>query len=839
VAGLDPSTCTFPLPTGAPAADAGSPGVKADGGAHAMAAGDAGATFADAGATVADDGGAAPIALADAGVRGQSASTPLTGASLNLALVTQATGACVAPGQCFVPLEEDPSNNDGWSISGNTVKLIPGICAKVQAGAQLYMVEGSCPSKVVSDPVCEPTTAIADGGAAVDSGVMPAADASVSSCDGDYVVTCAPSSACNAQGGSAGLTVAGTQGTLSIPQHGGSSSGITSVQGTVDPVTCTATFVVPADDAGACDQGGTLVANLAAGTTGGVPCSTNSNGICTQGMLTCTVARGTFDGGGPALDGGITLADSGVGGGGDAGFNGGDSGTLGGGSGTLNGSVDGITFTPVDEVAATGPINGASGPEYALGVILSDVAGACSVAQNAQAGGCQRASSTQLALAVVTNGSTPIGPGTYPVTTNFSPSNVGPGQTLATGNFTQADSACAFQPSAVVSGFPDYQATSGSVTITQIDSSTVSGTYSLNFNYGSVGGDFVAPVCVLGNLQQLFTTNGSTVGAGPDVNGICYEGAVNTSTDGGGVSYDGGFPDASPPADASTDAGFDGSADGGADAGVAGDAGGPADAGTASDGASGGDAGLAPDGGAAAACDLVPGGALSWWRAEGDSTDTYGSNPATWNGVAAYSGGVAGNGFAFAGSSYLYSTVTGVSAAAGGSVEGWVYLDQLPQTSYQLFGFGSTGQTMDGPAMVAAAQGPMWVANFQFGGQTLNGPMLNPMAWTHIAVTWSPITDAGTETISVYVNGALFNYSPVSFADAGNFTAFLMGGDASGVEDLVGVLDEVTLYSGQLSASQIQAIYSAGAAGKCECHTSTDCVVQPATCNAGICAGVP
>jgi hypothetical protein len=82
-------------------------------------------------------------------------------APANLALVTQTTGACLAPGQCFVPLENDPA--EGWTASGGTVQMIPAICTALASGAQLYEATVGCAALTVSQPVCEPTSQ--DGGA--------------------------------------------------------------------------------------------------------------------------------------------------------------------------------------------------------------------------------------------------------------------------------------------------------------------------------------------------------------------------------------------------------------------------------------------------------------------------------------------------------------------------------------------------------------------------------------------------------------------------------------------------------------------------------------------------
>jgi hypothetical protein len=86
---------------------------------------------------------------------GASAST------LNLALVTPTTGACVTAGQCYVPIAGDPT--EGWNVQAGMVKMPPGVCAKLGNGVTLAAASGACPAETTSDPVCEPTGADAGG----------------------------------------------------------------------------------------------------------------------------------------------------------------------------------------------------------------------------------------------------------------------------------------------------------------------------------------------------------------------------------------------------------------------------------------------------------------------------------------------------------------------------------------------------------------------------------------------------------------------------------------------------------------------------------------------------
>ena len=142
VTGVDLATCSFPLPAqGAPV------------------------ETVDASEVGPADASTAPVDRPDTGAPVKAQDNPLTlASSLNFALVTPNAGSCATPGQCFVPLENDA--NEGWTLSGGTVKMIPGICARLMAGARLATSNGACPSKALSLPVCEST-----GGRAADGGV--------------------------------------------------------------------------------------------------------------------------------------------------------------------------------------------------------------------------------------------------------------------------------------------------------------------------------------------------------------------------------------------------------------------------------------------------------------------------------------------------------------------------------------------------------------------------------------------------------------------------------------------------------------------------------------------
>jgi hypothetical protein len=96
--------------------------------------------------------------------------------SFNVAFVTPDTGACLAPGRCYVPIVQDAT--EGWTVQGSTVQLAQGVCNKLSATVSL-VTSTSCPAETTSEPVCEITSG--DAGAADattgDGGLDSSADA--------------------------------------------------------------------------------------------------------------------------------------------------------------------------------------------------------------------------------------------------------------------------------------------------------------------------------------------------------------------------------------------------------------------------------------------------------------------------------------------------------------------------------------------------------------------------------------------------------------------------------------------------------------------------------------
>lgn len=82
----------------------------------------------------------------------------------------------------------------------------------------------------------------------------------------------------------------------------------------------------------------------------------------------------------------------------------------------------------------------------------------------------------------------------------------------------------------------------------------------------------------------------------------------------------------------------------------------------------------------------------------------------------------------------------------------------------------------------------------------------NINSWNHVAITWS--NDADDE-ISVYVNGKLRTTSTNGVGDTASDTNNLVIG--GGTNNFAGILDDIRYYNYELTAKQIEVIYSGGA----------------------------
>ncbi|HEY5914357.1 MAG TPA: LamG-like jellyroll fold domain-containing protein [Verrucomicrobiae bacterium] len=213
-------------------------------------------------------------------------------------------------------------------------------------------------------------------------------------------------------------------------------------------------------------------------------------------------------------------------------------------------------------------------------------------------------------------------------------------------------------------------------------------------------------------------------------------------------------------------------------------------------------------------------GQVGWWRAEGSASD---SSPSGNNGVftGSYVGGEVGQAFAITSTSTAVrvpaSTTLNVGPGPGLTVEGWL---KPYDTVARPFVEWATSGTFGVHIWVNfPSPGYVWVNLFgtdghSHGYQSAPG-LIVANTFQHLAVTY----DRASGQSSLFINGVpqqpvtLGAFTPRTTPDLylGLRPSFVPYGPAA----FNGLIDEVALHGRALSAAEIQAIYAAGALGKC------------------------
>ncbi len=213
-------------------------------------------------------------------------------------------------------------------------------------------------------------------------------------------------------------------------------------------------------------------------------------------------------------------------------------------------------------------------------------------------------------------------------------------------------------------------------------------------------------------------------------------------------------------------------------------------------------------------CFTCPDTAVSWWAAEGDASDAFRRNTGTLQNGAGFASGVAGQAFTFDGVSQAVRIPYAPSlTSAAFSVEAWV--NPTGQVS-QAFVFG---QSYGRQLIVRVGNQGLFVAFVVSTDpwtffEVVGSGEISLGQWTHLVGSWD-----GVSSLSLYVNGALDQQATLGIVPSDSGCPFSIGGinDSCGYSGqyFPGLIDEVTLYNTALPPDQVQAIYNAGTAGKC------------------------
>jgi len=217
-------------------------------------------------------------------------------------------------------------------------------------------------------------------------------------------------------------------------------------------------------------------------------------------------------------------------------------------------------------------------------------------------------------------------------------------------------------------------------------------------------------------------------------------------------------------------------------------------------------------------CTQSPPNQVSWWRGEDNGADSQGTNNGTMSGGADFVPGLIGNAFRFDfdNEHLLVPASSSLNVGARGSLtlEAWV----LPTSANPggsgygpIFEWGGGGGVQFGRfndgVLFANIPDPSFVNHFV---QTGTGAIVQGQ-FQHVALTYSNTTGVG----KIYVNGvevasqALGSFTPATALE-------LRLGVRGGSDSFKGLIDEAAIYDRALSPSEIQAIFNAGASGKCE-----------------------
>ncbi len=230
-----------------------------------------------------------------------------------------------------------------------------------------------------------------------------------------------------------------------------------------------------------------------------------------------------------------------------------------------------------------------------------------------------------------------------------------------------------------------------------------------------------------------------------------------------------------------------------------------------------------------AQCVPSPSGLVSWWRAESTGNDAVGTNNGALFNAVAFSPGMVNESFNLDGLSAHIRIPDSPSLhfTNAMSIEGWIYPTAVGGAYHDIltkwdiiFGIDQrsygTGIVPDGTlAFTLCPYGTVSTVVIQ----STNVIPVNQ--WTHFVDTYDG------STVKIYINGVLqveaaYSLGIFQGTDAVGIGASVGGGTPGQfLSPFGGKIDEISLYNRALSASEVQALYNAGGAGKCVARTCT------------------
>src|SRR6266542_1810104 len=223
-------------------------------------------------------------------------------------------------------------------------------------------------------------------------------------------------------------------------------------------------------------------------------------------------------------------------------------------------------------------------------------------------------------------------------------------------------------------------------------------------------------------------------------------------------------------------------------------------------------------------CVQSPSGLVSWWKGDGNLTDTVGTANGTLEGNAAFSPGLVGQAFSFDGDhdGVLIGNPASLQLQ-NFTIEAWIKRANTNQASLDVFTDGTIfGYGTGGYVFAVLDDGRLVLGKVGFSAIDSTAT-IRDRNWHHVAVTKA----AGTVKFYVDAIGeAGPPYDPGFEFTSGAQIGAVQWGTQVGASFL-GDIDEISVYNRALSDSEVGSIFNASSAGKCLPVPQPQCVQSP------------
>ncbi len=217
-------------------------------------------------------------------------------------------------------------------------------------------------------------------------------------------------------------------------------------------------------------------------------------------------------------------------------------------------------------------------------------------------------------------------------------------------------------------------------------------------------------------------------------------------------------------------------------------------------------------------CTPPPSGMVSWWRAENNANDSVGTNHGTLQNGATFATGKVGQAFSFDGVDDYIAIPNGIvpATARNFTVDAWVFPNDTASSRYVLYG----GTEDNGGEFTLAVDNGQYLFRLKFSDGS--SYVVTSPATTS---AWAFVTGVRRGTImELWVDGDLKASTAVPDLNLWTVGSGLNNARIGSYNEWTdqnkefwkGLIDEVEIFNRALSQAEIQAIYNAGSAGKCQ-----------------------